>query len=117
MHMGSLAVAGAQSPGNLVHIVINNKAHETVGGLPTAATSINYSEVAKTLGYKSTIRVTTKEELSKAVNDLHASAAEADSFDKYPVFIEVMCNLYSRGDLGRPTTSPIENRDELMKNL
>lgn len=35
MHMGAMAVIAHMKPGNLVHIVINNGAHESVGGQPT----------------------------------------------------------------------------------
>ncbi len=41
MHMGSMAVIGANAPHNLIHIVINNGAHETVGGMPTVASNID----------------------------------------------------------------------------
>ncbi|MBQ3447099.1 MAG: phosphonopyruvate decarboxylase, partial [Synergistaceae bacterium] len=51
MHLGAMAVTGTISPRNLVHIVINNSAHESVGGLPTAAGRINLPEIAKACGY------------------------------------------------------------------
>ena len=41
MHMGAMAVIGANHPENLVHVVINNEAHETVGGMPTVAGQID----------------------------------------------------------------------------
>ena len=109
MHMGSLAVVGAHNPVNLVHVVINNGAHETVGGLPTVGGSLDFSEVAKTLGYRKVFRAASRSELIDAMNGL-------DSVEGL-VFVEVLCNLNSRSDLGRPTTTPIQNRDELMTNL
>ena len=51
MHMGAMAVIGAQKPANLVHIVINNAAHETVGGMPTVAGTADLVGVAKACGY------------------------------------------------------------------
>ncbi|MCL2627403.1 MAG: phosphonopyruvate decarboxylase [Oscillospiraceae bacterium] len=110
MHMGSLAVTGANKPANLVHIMINNGAHETVGGLPTPSAHISFAQTAKTLGYTKTVRVTSKEQLSEVMQALRADAAG-------PVFIEVMCNLKSRSDLGRPTIAPGENKLALMENL
>jgi len=109
MHMGSLAVVGSHKPSNLVHVVINNGAHETVGGLPTVGKGLDFSKTALTLGYRKTIRVYSHAELMSAINDLVIMDG--------PVFIEVVCNLDSRSDLGRPTTTPIQNRDELMTNL
>lgn len=44
MHMGSMAVLGANKPKNMIHIVINNGAHETVGGMPTVASQIDLVE-------------------------------------------------------------------------
>jgi len=109
MHMGSLAVVGAYKPINLVHVVINNGAHETVGGLPTVGGSLNFTEVAKALGYRKVFRVETRSKLIDAMNGL-------DDIEG-PVFMEIICNINSRSDLGRPTTIPIKNRDELMTNL
>ena len=57
MHMGSMAVIGANSPKNLIHIVINNSAHETVGGMPTVASEINIVGVAKACGYPEAVAV------------------------------------------------------------
>ena len=55
MHMGALAVIGSICPENLVHIVINNGAHETVGGMPTAAAGIGLAAVAAACGYPYTV--------------------------------------------------------------
>ena len=107
MHMGSMAVVGAHSPKNLVHIVINNGAHETVGGLTAVSSRLNLSETARTLGYAQSFRVASQTGLADVLRQ------EADGL----VFVEVMCNLHSRADLGRPTATPIENRDELMAYL
>ena len=109
MHMGSLAVVGVHSPKNLIHVVINNGAHETVGGLPAVSKGINLHELAYAMGYRQTIRVTTCEELEVTV-------AELQNVDG-PVFVEIMCNLFSRSDLGRPTTTPIENKKAFMVAL
>ena len=52
MHMGALAVIGQNSPSKLVHIIINNGAHETVGGMPTVAANIDWVALAQACGYK-----------------------------------------------------------------
>jgi len=109
MHMGNLALAGANNPPNLVHVVINNGAHESVGGMPTVSTSFNLCDVASALGYKHSFRVTTQSEclsVSEKITGLNGA-----------IFIEIMCNLESRTDLGRPTTSPVQNKNELMAAL
>lgn len=109
MHMGSMALIGTNKPDNLVHIVINNGAHETVGGMPTVCEEINLTQIAKACGYEKTVKVNTLEELDKALNT-------AKSSNKL-TFIEVMCAIGSRADLGRPTTTPIQNKNDFMTNL
>jgi len=109
MHMGSLAVVGVHKPKNLLHVVINNGAHETVGGLPTVGENLEFSKIAQAVGYQKIFRVTQAAELDDVMQSFER--------DSGPVFIEIICNLSSRSDLGRPTTTPIENRDELMSGL
>lgn len=109
MHMGSAAVLGANAPKNLIHVLINNGAHETVGGVPTVSAKLNYSGIATACGYKKTYLATTREEVLSAIKD--AKAQEG------PVFIEIKTSVSSRADLGRPTTTPIENRDAFMEFL
>lgn len=109
MHMGALALIGRVRPENLVHVVINNGAHETVGGQPTAADGLNLWEVAKACGYPHAVAVERPEELifelEQAKNRRQLS------------FIEVKCALGARKDLGRPTTAAIENRKRFMAYL
>ncbi|MCL2547438.1 MAG: phosphonopyruvate decarboxylase [Oscillospiraceae bacterium] len=109
MHMGSLAVVGAHRPENLTHIVMNNGAHETVGGLPTVGGQLNFCETAKTLGYAQAFRVECQDELAAVL------ARSKDACG--PILVEVICNLASRADLGRPTTTPIFNKNALMDYL
>ena len=109
MHMGAMAVIGGHSPKNLVHIVINNGAHETVGGMPTVAGGIDLVAIAKACGYPMAVCVDSVEELDAALNTARAKNELC--------FIEVKCAIGARSDLGRPTTTPIENRDGFMRCL
>ena len=109
MHTGSLAVTAAHAPKNLVHIVVNNAAHETVGGLPTVAGSLNLHEIAKSLGYAQAFRTDSLEGIKDIIQDLETLEG--------PIFAEILTNLDSRENLGRPTTTPIENKNDLMKYL
>lgn len=109
MHMGAMAVVGSMAPENFVHIVINNEAHETVGGMPTAVKKIEFTELARACGYK---RVESVRDFSALENVL-----ESVKDDRELTFIEVKCGLGSRENLGRPTTTPKENRDSFMKFL
>lgn len=109
MHMGALAVIGASRPHNLIHIVINNSAHESVGGMPTVAGEINLTDVAKACGYPYTVRVETLDRLDQELQ----SAAKR----KKLCFIEVVCAIGARADLGRPTVIPQENKKAFMVYL
>lgn len=106
MHMGAMALLGANRPANLVHIVINNGAHETVGGMPTVAGNMDLVAVAKGCGYPKAVRVSSFEELDREL----AAAKEA----KELVLIEVLCSIGARADLGRPTTTARENKEGFM---
>lgn len=109
MHMGAMAVIGANNPKNIVHIIINNGAHETVGGMPTVAPKIDIAAIARGCGYSSAVSVENFEELGLAL--------EQAKNRKELSLIEVKCSLGSRTDLGRPTTAAIENKLAFMKML
>lgn len=109
MHMGSMAVMGANKPKNLIHVVINNGAHETVGGMPTVAGGIDLVGVAKACGYPNAVSVDSFEALDK---ELEAAKGRNELS-----LIEVKCSIGARDDLGRPTTTALENKQNFMDYL
>ncbi len=109
MHMGAMAVIGANKPQNLIHVVINNGAHETVGGMPTVAKSVDFVAVARACGYESAASVETFDALDKELEE--AKKRQALSF------IEVKCAIGARKDLGRPTITAVDNKRQFMKYL
>ena len=109
MHMGAMAVMGANKPNNIIHIVINNGAHETVGGMPTVASDIDIVAIAKACGYPNAISVDTFEALDVALINAKES--------KELFLIEVKCSIGARDDLGRPTTTALENKQNFMGYL
>lgn len=109
MHMGAMAVIGRQAPKNLVHIVINNEAHETVGGMPTAAVTADMAAVARAVGYEYVACVDTFEALDAELKKVKA--------EKQLSFLEVKCAIGARADLGRPTTTALENKECFMSYL
>ena len=109
MHMGAMAVIGANKPKNLIHVVINNAAHETVGGMPTVAGQIDLVTVAKACGYPNAISVKTFEDLDKEL-EIAKNRNEL-------CLIEVKCSIGARENLGRPTTTALENKQIFMKYL
>ena len=109
MHLGSLALIGRRAPKNLVHVVVNNGAHETVGGMPVCSGALNITALAEAAGYRRVLKAGTAESLRQALED--AASAEG------PVLLEVRCACGARKDLGRPTTTPVQNRDAFMDFL
>ena len=109
MHMGSMAVIGSNKPGNLIHIVINNGAHETVGGMPTVAGCINLVDIAKACGYPYAVCV-------ENFDDLDAELEAAKTRNELSL-IEVKCSIGARENLGRPITTALENKKNFMEYL
>ena len=109
MHMGSLALAGSLKAGNFYHIMFNNSAHESVGGLPTVMENIDIEKIALACGYRQVFTAKNKQELEKVLDEFKNSEG--------PVFLSIDVDISSRSDLGRPTTTPIENKNDFMKKL
>ncbi len=105
MHLGSCALTARCS--NLIHVVLNNAAHDSVGGQPTLGFDLKIDALAETLGYQS---VKTLHELGTIQDSLHqAFQAEGNTF------IEVRIIRGNRPDLGRPTNSPSQNKALFMQ--
>ncbi|MDE7108080.1 MAG: phosphonopyruvate decarboxylase [Clostridiales bacterium] len=109
MHMGAMAVVGSVQPKNLVHVVINNGAHETVGGMPTVAQNIDLCAIASACGYGYAVSVDNAQDLDRTLADIKNKDGLC--------FVEIKCALGSRADLGRPTTTAIENKNNFADYL
>ena len=113
MHMGSMAIVAQKAPANYIHVVFNNGAHDSVGGQPTVGLDIDLPAVAKAVGYETTITVRNKDELKKGLSTLNSQLSSLGG----PLLLEVRVRKGNRKDLGRPTTTPIENKKALMEFL
>lgn len=109
MHMGSMAIVAAKAPRNYVHVVFNNGAHDSVGGQPTVGLQIDLPAVAKALGYPHAFRVADAAGLAAVLPEIRPLDG--------PVLLEIRVRKGNRKDLGRPTTTPIENKEALMAFL
>ena len=109
MHMGAMAVIGARSPGNFIHVIINNASHDSVGGQPTVAKNMNLGQIALSCGYKASYYAVDLNELNVVLSKIEEKQG--------PIFIEVKSAIGARDDLGRPTTTPIENKTAFMEYL
>ncbi len=106
MHMGGLAMIGQHPLSNLVHICLDNEAHESVGGMPTGAAGLDYCKIARDSGYPYVSKVSTKAELSEILSEVRRREELA--------FIQVKVAIGSRRDLTRPKESPEENKRAFM---
>lgn len=109
MHLGGMAIVASKSTANYIHVVFNNGSHDSVGGQPTVGHRVDLPAIAKAVGYKDAWRVDTREALSACLQTLPGVEG--------PVLLEVRVRKGNRKDLGRPTTTPIQNKEALMEFL
>lgn len=100
MHMGGLATIAQLAPKNYRHVVLNNGAHDSVGGQPTAGFQADLVAVALAAGYRAARRAVNEAEVEAALADLARSEG--------PSLVEVRVKKGARSDLGRPTMSPAD---------
>lgn len=107
MHLGGMAIIGTTKPENYVHIILNNGAHDSVGGQPTVGRDVDLASVALCLGYKASVKANTQKQLIDAL--------KADG--PGPRCIEVLVRKGNRKDLGRPKSTPVENKQAFMQYI
>lgn len=109
MHLGSTAIIGHLSPANYKHVLINNGAHDSVGGQPTVGFSVDFKKIAEACNYKKYFTAACKQELVEVLPKFLTAIG--------PVMLEVKTSKGARVNLGRPTKSPIENKEDFMNKL
>ena len=109
MHLGGMAIVASKAPKNYIHVIFNNGAHDSVGGQPTVGLDIDLCAIAKAVGYQATYSTDNKKDLKTIL----ILAKQQDG----PIFIQVCVKKGNRKDLGRPTTTPIQNKEALMSFL
>ena len=109
MHLGALATTGSQAAANLHHFVLNNGAHESVGGQPTVGWEVDLPAIALACGYRRAHHCRQATELAGVLQELPQLAG--------PALIEVRLGGRSRPDLSRPDLTPAANKRGLMRYL
>lgn len=104
MHMGSMLL-GARLP-NLIHIVLNNGVHDSVGGQPTLVSGVDLTNIARSCGYVNVETANGLDSIAPKLRDLIEKPGSS--------FLEIKCTPGSRPELGRPTDSPQSNRDAFL---
>ena len=106
MHMGGMGVAAQNAPRNFHYILINNGAHESVGGQPTIAFDIDVPGVLTSVGFAKVLTARSGEEILNGVAALRTEPKSA---------LIIYVNQGSREDLGRPTIGPEQNKINMMR--
>jgi len=109
MHMGAMGLIGSRRPRNLLHVLLNNGSHDSVGGQSTVAFGMEFSEIARNSGYQTVFLAEGEQELEEIM--IAAQAADG------PVFLEIRVGKGWRNDIGRPTVAPVDNKVEYMRRL
>lgn len=106
MHMGGMGIAAKNARPNFKYVLINNGAHESVGGQPTIGFDIDIAAILIALGFARVLTATTKQEVAEAITQLK---------DVHPGALIINVNTGSRKELGRPTVSPEQNKKDMMR--
>jgi phosphonopyruvate decarboxylase len=109
MHLGATAITGDLKPANLVHVLLNNEAHESVGGQPTVAGRMDFERIALGCGYRGYRAAATAAELDAGFAALAQGAG--------PQLLEIRLQPGARKDLGRPSSTPQQNKASFMAHL
>ncbi len=108
MHLGSLISAG-KSGAAVRHLLINNGAHESVGGQPTGAEELGFSSMAALAGYKFSHKLTPHENLDDALEVFLTAPT--------PAFLEVRVDLGCKENLARPSSDFQGSKRDFMRFL
>lgn len=107
MQMGGMGIISSQKPLNYKHVLLNNGVHDSVGGQPTVGFLIDFCLIAKAMGYANAYRAESLKELEEILPLFMAEGG--------PVFLEIRIATGAREDLGRPKSTPSENKRSLME--
>ena len=108
MHMGGAGIACEYASDSFKYILINNGAHESVGGQPTIAFKLDVEGILKASGFNNVYRAETVDEVKNGIKLLNEGGKGA---------LVIYVNQGSRDDLGRPTVSPEANKINMMKEF
>lgn len=108
MHMGGLAEAVQNAKENFKYILMNNGCHESVGKQPTIACQLDLEKILEGFGFRKVMTVNTVEELTDGIREMQSQRKMA---------LIVNTNEKSRKDLGRPTSTPKENKIMFQEKL
>ncbi len=107
MRLEALATIGHVQPKNLIHIVVDNQAYESTGSQPTLSANVDFATIAKACAYQA----------SKETNNIDEFLTAFQAITDGPIMLVVKTTSASRADLGRPKSTPLENKQAFMQDL
>jgi len=110
MHLGNALTVGLRKLNNYTHVVVNNGLHDSVGGQPTGMFGADFDAISRGMGYTHFARAKTPEEVTEKFAECQANATGAS-------MLEILTKGGARKELGRPTSSPMENKNAYMSFL
>lgn len=108
MRMGNLATLGAYNPANLMHVVLDNEAHDSTGAQSTVSACTDFASIAAACGYGHVMR-------SDDVGELGQFLAARDNIGS--AFLHMKIATGARDDLPRPAITPPAVRARLMRHI
>jgi len=100
MKLGNMSTIGAHAPKNLIHVILDNNAHDSTGGQPTSSQSVDFAHVALSCGYRSAIKTNNLSGLETGLSTAFNTPG--------PTLIHVQIQVGSLDPLARPTIAPHE---------
>ncbi len=107
MRMGAFATNAYYQPRNLLHILLDNNAHDSTGGQATVSHIVDFAGFAASVSYPTALKLNSLAELRESVKKW------SDNGDL--TFIHFQISQGSPAELGRPTVKPYEVKERLLK--
>jgi phosphonopyruvate decarboxylase len=109
MRLGSMPTNAAYTKKNMLHILLDNNAHDSTGGQATVATNVDFVTIATASGYPRSIQANNLDEFEKHINDWKKH--------KELTFLYLKISKGKKEGLGRPKIKPYEVKERLMRFL
>lgn len=109
MKMGNFATIGYHQPGNLLHVLLDNEAHDSTGGQRTASGVVDFAAVAAATNYRNAFAAQREPDIREALQLARARTG--------PTLLHIRIRPGSPKNLGRPTVKPHEVKERFMTFL
>ncbi|MDP9082785.1 MAG: phosphonopyruvate decarboxylase [Pseudomonadota bacterium] len=108
MRMGALATVGTYGPANLLHLLLDNGAHDSTGGQATVSSHISFAQIAAACGYASALETDDVGRIAAWLNEPSQAGSR---------FARLLTRTGTPADLPRPSITPVEVKTRLMHHF